>query len=36
MYMVHNLTLIGHMAINVDWEIFAVEYFRRCAKQWKL
>ena len=36
MYMVYNLTLIGHMAINVDWEIFAVKCFRRCAKQWKL
>ena len=33
MYMVYNLTLIGHMAINVDWEIFTVKYFCRCVKQ---
>ena len=36
MYVVYNLTLIKHMAINIDWEIFAAKIFSSVHKAMKI
>jgi len=36
MYVVYNLTLIKHMAINIDWEIFADKIFSSVRKAMKI
>ena len=36
MYVVYNLTLIKHMAINIDWEIFAAKIFWSVHKAMKI